>query len=257
LKKPRQRKTSEQCNTVYNKVKKAPFGCDWTKTVTAKSSVSSTSNKKQKLATPSSSSSSEDDEESAQGEIYVPNSDDSVSRSSESWEGSKQAESSDESDSSTRHRTNIINEHINDLSLSEGESSASFHDDSSYESSVGDDLMPDLYDDSDDDEWEKDGDSDSEEDDEPTWTKEELAAPNTGKFKSDTPAFPKFRPLSPPGPSNIPVGTNNPIDFLNLYLDTSIIDEFVINTNLFAEKLYTFQKRKSKSPHQGSWKPTT
>ena len=102
--------------------------------------------------------------------------------------------------------------------------------------------MPDLYDDSDDDEGENDGDPDSDDDDEPTWTEEELSGPSTGKFKADTPAFPKFRPLYPPGPSNIPIGTTNPIDFLNLYLDCSIIDDFVTNTNLCGQKLFPPKK---------------
>ena len=211
--------------------------------MSGKTSTPSTSNKKQKLATSPLPSSSEDDEESEQGEIFVPGSDDSVSRSSESWEGSKGAESDEESDHSTLRKTNIINEHINDLSLSEGELSAEFHDDSSYESSVEDDLMPDLYDDSDDEDGENDGDPDSEEDEEPTWTEEELAGPSTGQFKVATPAFPKFKPLHPPGPSNIPMGTENPIDFLNLYLDCSIIDEFVKNTNLCGQKLFPPPKK--------------
>ena len=150
LKKTRQRKPCEHCGNVHNKVKNAPFGCNKAKTVSGKTSTPSTSNKKQKLATSPLPSSSEDDEESEQGEIFNPGSDDSVSRSSDSWEGSKGAESDEESDHSTLRKTNIINEHINDLSLSEGELSAEFHDDSSYESSVEDDLMPDLYDDSDD-----------------------------------------------------------------------------------------------------------
>ena len=119
------------------------------------------------------SSSSENDEDSAQGEIFVPDPDEVLSRESSAWEGSKSSDSEEESLSSTLQRTNIINEHINDLSLSEGDSSASFHDDSSYESSVGDDLMSDLYDDSDDDEVENDGDPDSEDDDELTCTEEE------------------------------------------------------------------------------------
>ena len=87
--------------------------------------------------------------------------------------------------------------------------------------------MPDLFEDTDDDEEEKDKDPDSDEDEEPTWTEEELAGPSTGQFKVNTPAFPKFKPLHPPGPSNIPIGTTNPIDFLNLYMDASIIDDFV------------------------------
>ena len=211
--------------------------------MTGKTSTSSTSNKKQKLATSPLPSSSEDDEESEQGEIFVPGTEDSVSRSSESWEGSKAAESDESSDDSTLRKTNIINEHINDLSLSEGELSASIHDDSSYESSVEDDLMPDLFDDSDESEGEMDGDPDSEEDEEPTWTEEELAGPNTGKFKPDTPAFPRFKPIFTPGPSNIPMGTENPIDFLNLYLDCSIIDDFVKYTNLCGQKLFPPPKK--------------
>ena len=256
MKKSRQRKPCEHCGNVHNKVKNAPLGCNKPKSVKSKTLTSSTSSKNPKLAPPSSSSSSEDDDESAQGEIFVPNSDDSVSRDSSSWEGSKVAESDEESDHSTHRRTNIINEYINDLSESDGDSSASYHDDSSYESSVEDDLMPDLFDDSDDDEEEKDEDPDSEEDEEPTWTEEELSGPSTGKFKVDTPLFPKFKPLHPPGPSNIPIGTKNPIDFLNLYLDCSIIDDFVTNTNLCGAKLFPPPKKNSKSPHKGSWRPT-
>ena len=256
MKKPRHRQACAQCNTVHNKIKNAPNGCDRTKKLGAKILPSSTSNKKQKRGPPSTSSSSENDEESEQGEIFIPDPDEVLSRESSSWEGSKSSDSDTASVSSTLRRTNIVNEHINDISLSEGDSSASFHDDSSYESSVEDDMMPDLYDDTDDDKDESDGDPDSEEDDEPTWTEEELAAPNSGKFKSDTPAFPKFKPVYTPGPSNIPIGTENPIDFLNLYLDCSIIDEFVKHTNIFGEELCAFLKKKSKSPHQGSWKPT-
>ena len=223
----------------------------------AQNLTSSTSTKKQKRRPPSTSSSSENDDDSAQGEIFVPDPEEVLSRESSAWEGSKSSDSEEESLSSTLLRTNIINDHINDLSLSEGESSASFHDDSSYESSVDDDMIPDLYDYTDDDEGENDGDPDSDEEDEPTWTEEELAAPNSGKFKVETQAFPKFRPVYLPGPFNIPVGTENPIDFLNLYLDCTIIDEFVTNTNIFGEQLCAFLKEKSKSPHQGSWKPTT
>ena len=105
--------------------------------------------------------------------------------------------------------------------------------------------MPDLYDDTDDDEGENDGDPDSDEEDEPTWTEEELASPNTGKFKTDTPAFPKFRPTYPPGPFNIPLGTTDPINFLNLYLDAHIIDEFVTNTNIFGQELHDFLKKRN------------
>ena len=72
MKKPRHRQACEQCNTVHNKVKNAPNGCDRTKKVAAKILTSSTSNKKQKRGPPSTSSSSENDDESAQGEIFVP-----------------------------------------------------------------------------------------------------------------------------------------------------------------------------------------
>ena len=156
----------------------------------AQSSTSSTSTKKQKRAAPSTSSSSENYEDSAQGEIFVPDADEVLSRESSSWEGSKSSDSEEESISSTLQRTNIINEHINDFSLSEGESSASFHDDSSYESSVGDDLMPDLYDDSDDEDVDNDGGPDSEEDEEPTWTEEELSGPLR---ENSRPTHPYFR----------------------------------------------------------------
>ena len=136
--------------------------------MSAKTLTSSTSNKKQKLATSSLPSSSEDDEDSAQGEIYVPDPEDSISRSSESWEGSMGSDDEAPLVSSTLRRTNIINEHINELSESEGDSSATFHDDSSYESSVADDLMPDLYDDSDDSQGENDEDPNSEDKEEPS-----------------------------------------------------------------------------------------
>ena len=233
MKKPRHRQACEQCNTVHNKVKNAPFGCDRTKKVAAQNSTSSTSTKKQKRRAPSTSSSSENDEDSAQGEIFMPDADEELSRESSSWEGSKSSDSEEESISSTLHRTNIINEHINDISESEGDLSASFHDDSSYESSVDDDMMPDLYDDTDDDEGENDGDPDFEEEDEPTWTEEELASPNTGKSKPDTPAFPKFRPTYPPRPVNIPFGTTDPSIFLIFtWIPTSLTNSSPTPTSL-------------------------
>ena len=243
MKKSRQRKPCEHCGNVHNKVKNAPFGCNKAKSVKTKTLTSSTSTKNPKLAPPSTSSSSSDDEESAQGEIFVPNSDDSVSRDSSAWEGSKDAESDEESDHSTHRRTNIINEYINELSESEGDSSASFHDDSSYESSVEDDLMPDLFEDTDDDEEEKDEDPDSDEDEEPTWTEEELAGPSTGNSRSTPQLFRSSHHYTHQGPATYPLEQKNPIDFLNLYMYCSIIDDFVTNTNICGAKLFPPPKK--------------
>jgi hypothetical protein len=138
-----------------------------------------------------------------------------------------------------------------------GESSASFHDDSSYLSSVDDDLMPDLYDSSDESDDESGSDPDSEEDGAEPWTEVDLFGPRAGKFVSEPPAFPKYTPREKPGPNHLHPATSFPIDFIHLYLNTQLMKEFVVYTNLSGESLPIPKSKRSNGPNKGRWKPTT
>ena len=135
-------------------------------------------------------------------------------------EGSNDVE---DSPSTSPSRTNIINAYWNEEKESEGELSASIHDDSSYISSDDDDLMPDLFDSSDESEEKNDTDSDSELDEEFPWTEVDLIQHQTGKFKSQPPLFPKYTPRNKPGPIYLHPATAFPIDFFHLCLDVSIM----------------------------------
>lgn len=117
--------------------------------------------------------------------------------------------------------------------------------------------MPDLNDSSDESEAGNCSNPDSENYEVFIWTEEDLNRPQDGKFCPERPSFPKFRPIHPPGPINIPPGTSSPVDFLNLYLDPYIMDVFVENTNIFGAKYFSSKGKSSNSPHQGRWKPTT
>ena len=204
-----------------------------------------------------SSSDSGSSQSSEQGSIFGPEKWDSVSKSSSSFIASEDSESDKESESSSRRRTNIINEHLNELVEAEEESCASFHDDSSYASDDDNDLMPELYDSSDCSDIENGSNPDSDNDIGPIWTLEDLVSPQLGKRRFLPSNFPKFSPLTPPGPINITPGTISPIDFLLLYLNSDLLNLFVENTNHFGSKIILPQKKQSKSPNKGYWKPTT
>jgi hypothetical protein len=139
----------------------------------------------------------------------------------------------------------------------EEESCASFHDDSSYDSDQDDDLMPELYDSSDCSDSENVSNPDLEGNNDPIWTLEDLIHTQLGKNRFLPSNFPKFSPLIPPGPINIPPGTILPIDFLLLYLNSDLLNLFVENTNHVGSNIIVPLKKKSKSPNKGSWRPTT
>ena len=211
------------------------------------------------LGQPESESSSDSDSsnESEEGSIFGPEKWDSASKSSSSYVASEESDHDQGSDSSSRRRNNIINEHLNELVESEEESCASFHDDSSYESDDDDDLMPELYDSSDGSDIENGSYPDSDNDIGPIWTLEDLSQPQFRKNRFLPSNFPKFSPIFPPGPINIPPGTASPIDFLRLYFNSDLLEIFVENTNQFGSKIIVPIKKNSKSPHKGSWRPTT
>ncbi len=89
------------------------------------------------------------------------------------------------------------------------------------------------------------------------WTLEDLIQPQLGKSRFLPSNYPKFSPIVPPGPINIPPGTVSPIDFLRLYLNSDLLELFVENTNHFGFKIIVPIKKQSKSPNKGAWRPTT
>jgi hypothetical protein len=131
-------------------------------------STSSTSTKEAPATQNSAQGQVSDSSESEKSEDSDPGYWDDGSRSVSLYSPSNGPDVEDDPPPNSPNRLNIINEYMNEDSKSETESTASFHDDSSYLSSIDDQLMPDLYDSSDESEDEDGSDSDSEEvEDEP------------------------------------------------------------------------------------------
>ena len=139
----RERRTCAQCNTVHNKHKDAPNGCRLTKSVGPKISTSSTSSKKKSSNPVTDRESSSDSEESEQGEVYNRALSSDGSKSSSDFEPSKGSSDEDESEIDDHNRHNIILNHIDQLRIDGEDSSSSFHDSSSEDSSDGDMVMSD------------------------------------------------------------------------------------------------------------------
>ena len=123
-----------------------------------------------------------------------------------------------------------------------GESSSSFHDSSSDDSSDGDMVMSDLFTDYDDSDEEPAVDPNLDIHNDDNWAFVFLEKAAGGKFVSGRTHFPAFTPPTPPGPVNIPPATSFPVNFFHLYLDTTIMEVFVAKTNLVGAKLYDSKK---------------
>ncbi len=117
--------------------------------------------------------------------------------------------------------------------------------------------MPELYDTSEESDEENASLNDGQDDEGDLWVVEDLIGPRTGKFRSEPPAFPKYKPKMKPGPTFLHPGTTMPVDFVHLYFDDSIMNCFVINTNLVGVKLIASLKKNSKGPNKSRWIPTT
>ena len=254
---PRQRKVCQHCGKVHNLHKNVASGCRFAKYVKGQISTSSTSSKMAKRTTSSTSDQSSESEEEENGDDDPPGITDDGSRSVSLYSPSKSSDDEDDSPPTSPSRQNIINEYWNEDSASVGESTDSFHDDSSYTSSVDDDLMPDLYDSSDESDEDQEANPDSDVDEDVPWTEVDLVGPRTGKFGSEPPAFPRYTPKERPGPNYLHPATSFPIDFFHLYLDTSIMEQFVVNTNLCGETLSIPKSKRSNGPNKGRWKATT
>jgi len=200
---------------------------------------------------------SSDSSESEKGHLVDPESDEDASRSSSEYEDSESPEDEEDSDSSQVNRKNLIQNHIDECELSGGYSSASFHDDSSYESDEGDVLMSDLFSDSEGSEEERDKDPNSQGVNNTNWTEEILVPSSGGKFVPGRTIIPKFLPKKAPGPHNIPPATSFPVDYFHLYFDTSLMNEFVINTNIVGEKLFGSEKKGPNGAYMRRWSPTS
>ena len=219
-------------------------------------STSSTATKrKPKLPAPDRESSS-DSEESEQGEVFPLALSSDGSRSSSEFEPSESSSDEEESECHDQNRENIILNHIDDLRIDGDESSSSFHDSSSDDSSDGDMDMPDLFTDSDESDMEPAVDPNLDVHNDDNWEFVFLEKAAGGKYVSGRTRFPAFTPPTPPGPVNIPPATSFPVDFFHLYLDPSIMEVFVANTNIVGAKLHTSKKNGSNGSHMGRWNPT-
>ena len=203
----RERRTCQQCNTVHNKHKDAPNGCRLTKSVGPQISTSSTSSKKKSSNSAPDRESSSDSEESEQGEVFPLALSSDGSRSSSDFEPSESSSDEEESECHDQNRENIILNHIDDLRIDGDESSSSFHDSSSDDSSDGDMDMPDLFTDSDESDMEPAVDPNLDVHNDDNWTYTWLENPAGGKFVPGRNHFPVFNPPAPPGPVNIPPAT--------------------------------------------------
>ena len=132
-----------------------------------------------------------------------------------------------------------------------------FDDGGSYVSSIDDGVMPDLYDSSDESDECEGSLPDQQDHEDDLWTEEDLIGPRARKFRSEPPAFPKYKPKTKPGPVLIYPCTTMPIDFLHLYLDGGIMESFVRNTNLVGVKLIASLRKRTKGPNKPLWKPTS
>ncbi len=241
---------------VHNKHNDAPFGCRNTKTIGSKTLTPSTSIKNKNLQPDSDQESSSDSSESEEGSISRLEAIEDVSRSSSSYENSDSSDDEEESDASVQNRKNIILNHIDEVRSSDSDLSASFHDSSSYESSDDDFQMPDLFSDSDESDEEHAIVPNLDNNNQAMWTQFLLTKIISGKFQPGQRPLPPFTHPYPPGPANIPPATSFPIDYFHLYLDTEIMDVFVVNTNLVVAKLFASKKKGSNGSHMGRWKPT-
>ena len=219
-------------------------------------STSSTSVKKKSSNPVPDRESSSDSEESEQGEVYNREISSDGSRSSSDFEPSESSNDEDESQTDDHNRQNIILNHIDELRIDGGESSSSFHDSSSDDSSDGDMVMSDLFTDSDDSEGEAAVDPNLDDNNDDNWTFTWLEKAAGGKYVPGRNHFPVFNPPAPPGPVNIPPATSFPVDFFHLYLDTTIMELFVSKTNLVGAKLYDSKKKVPNGSHMGRWNPT-
>jgi hypothetical protein len=242
---------------VHNFHKNAPSGCRFSKKGPPQKSTPSTSSKKKKGAPDPVWGSSSDSSESEDEPQLEEEAEEVVSNSSSSYAQSRSSDDDTDSDSSNTNRKNIIQNHIDECELSGGESSVSFHDDSDFESDVDDLEMVDLFSDSDDSEEEGGIDPNSEGVNPANWTEEGLLPSSGGKFVPGRTIFPKFLPKIAPGPINIPPATSFAVDYFQLYFDSSLMNEFVINTNIMGAKIFESKKKGPNGSHMGRWSPTS
>jgi len=66
----------------------------------------------------------------------------------------------------------------------------------------------------------------------------DLVGPQTGKFVSEPTTFPKCIPINKPGAISIPPAKAFPMNFFQLYNDVSIMEQFVVKTNISGESCF-------------------
>ena len=236
---------------MHNVHKDVASGCRFSKSDKVQKSTSSHSTKRPKRTTSSTSDQSSESEESENEDNDPPGILDDGSRSVSLYSPSKGSDDEEEPPPTSPNRQNSRNEYWNEDSASVGESTASFHDDFSYLSSVDDQLILDLYDSRNESEDNRGSSSDSESDEEEPWTVLDLVGPRTGKFASEPTAFSRSAPKNTPGPIFLPPCTTFPIDFLHLYLNIGIMKAFVEKTNLCGRKIISLKVEDSNSPNKG------
>ncbi len=242
---------------MHNFHKNAPSGCRFSKMVPPQNSTVSTSSKRQKKVPDPVWGSSSDSSESEKGSLVDEVAERDGSNSSSDYEQPNSSDDDTDSDSSQTNRKNIIQNHIDECELSGGESSVSFHDDSDSDSDADDLEMVDLFSDSDDSDEEGGIDPNSQVVHPANWTEEVLVPSSGGKFVRGRTIFPQFLPKMTPGPINIPPATSFAVDYFQLYFDTSLMNEFVINTNIMGAKIFESKKKGPNGSHMGRWSPTS
>jgi hypothetical protein len=151
------------------------------------------------------------------------------------------AEDSSDEEEEINSSQNKVEE--DDCSLSSKTSDDSFHDDSTFASSLEDDHQPDLYDGSSHSDADSDVDSSASEVDEEDWTDLVLEDVSRQKFGNVKYGLPKFNKEIPPGPRNIPPATSFPVDFFQLYFDLEIMQQLVEHTNIAGSKKNLISKK--------------
>ncbi len=132
------------------------------------------------------------------------------------------------------HENNASDEEI---SLQSATSSDSFHDDSSYESDVGDDHQAALFENQSIDGSEKESEIEEEDNEPSIWHQEDLVREVSGRFTSEQRGYPRPNLKLKSGPTQIPPATSFPVDFFHLFFDIDLMKLLVLNSNAVGKKI--------------------
>ena len=232
-------------------------GCRFFVNEAIKNSKRLEANKKSKLSPVLDNDSTSDHDESEQGEIQPLDYWQDHSGSSSDYEPDGDSDAEDTLDSRIANESHELNGLDEELSLSSGTSSDSFHDDSSYESNVGDDPQAPLFENQSIDGSEKESEIGEEGDEPSNWHQEVLVREVSGRYTSEARGYPRPNPELKSGPTQIPFAASFPVDFFHLFFDIDLMKLLVLNSNAVGIKIMASKPKPPKGSNKPRWEPTS